>query len=188
MARADMVYLSGITLSLYGLDGLERLAAALSGARSAGARIAMDGNYRPRGWGGDRVRARTVFERFWRLSDIALPSLEDEALLWDDADWTSAARRLQGFGVREIVVKCGTDPARCIGPDGSTAVPVPAVVTAVDTSAAGDSFNAAYLAARLSGDSPAQAAQAGHGLAAIVVQHRGAVVPHTATATALRSS
>ncbi|HEX4893184.1 MAG TPA: sugar kinase [Hyphomicrobiaceae bacterium] len=186
MTRSAIVYLSGITLSLYPQTALDRLAAALQTAREAGAQIAMDGNFRPRGWGGDRNKARTVFERFWRLTDIALPSVEDEGLLWGDDDWEAAARRLESFGVREIVIKCGTDPARCIGTGTTIEVPLPAVATPVDTSAAGDSFNAAYLASRQEGADPGSATLAGHRLAAVVVQHRGAVVPRAATDTVLK--
>ena len=55
-----------------------------------------------------------------------------------------------------------------------------AVPTVVDTTAAGDSFAAAYLAARLTGYAPAAAARAGHILARAVVQHRGAIIPREA--------
>jgi len=47
----------------------------------------------------------------------------------------------------------------------------------VDTSGAGDSFNGAYLAARLRGAEPPEAARAGLALAARVVGHAGAVIP-----------
>ncbi|KEZ63562.1 hypothetical protein C1E_0230775 [Pseudomonas amygdali pv. tabaci str. ATCC 11528] len=47
----------------------------------------------------------------------------------------------------------------------------------VDTTAAGDSFSAAYLAARLMGEHLRQAAEAGHRLASVVIQHPGALVP-----------
>lgn len=50
----------------------------------------------------------------------------------------------------------------------------------VDTTAAGDSFSAGYLAERLSGGSAQQAALRGHRLAATVIQHRGAIIPATA--------
>ena len=47
----------------------------------------------------------------------------------------------------------------------------------VDTTAAGDSFAAAYIAARLAGADPVEAARAGHRLAGVVVCHPGAIIP-----------
>ncbi|WP_371680654.1 PfkB family carbohydrate kinase [Microvirga sp. KLBC 81] len=47
----------------------------------------------------------------------------------------------------------------------------------VDTTAAGDSFAAAYLHARLSGATLEAAASAGHRLARQVVRYRGAIIP-----------
>ena len=54
--------------------------------------------------------------------------------------------------------------------------------------AAGDSFNAAYLAARLAGADPLAAARAGHRLAGVVIQHRGAIVPREATAAVIAAA
>jgi 2-dehydro-3-deoxygluconokinase len=47
----------------------------------------------------------------------------------------------------------------------------------VDTTAAGDSFAAAYIAARLGGSDPVEAAQAGHRLASLVICYPGAIIP-----------
>jgi 2-dehydro-3-deoxygluconokinase len=52
----------------------------------------------------------------------------------------------------------------------------------VDTTAAGDAFNAAYVHARLAGARPVAAARHGHALAAIVIQHPGAIAPRSAMA------
>jgi 2-dehydro-3-deoxygluconokinase len=57
---------------------------------------------------------------------------------------------------------------------------VPEVVVPVDTLAAGDSFNAAYMAGRLSGDGPHVAAAAAHRLAGQVIRHPGAIMPRAA--------
>jgi 2-dehydro-3-deoxygluconokinase len=50
----------------------------------------------------------------------------------------------------------------------------------VDTTAAGDSFAAAYIASRLAGAEPVEAAQAGHRLGGVVVGYPGAIIPHSA--------
>ncbi len=188
MRQAKLVYFSGITLSLYGPAALDRLADAVTGARKTGVRVAMDGNYRPRGWGGETSRAKATMERFWRLADVALPTFEDEAMLWGDAAPVDTIQRLQSLGVAEIAVKQGAEGAECIEGSlpGPLHVPIPQKVLAVDTSAAGDSFNAAYLAGRLKGRPIADAALAGHRLAGVVVQHRGAIAPQASTAAALR--
>jgi 2-dehydro-3-deoxygluconokinase len=50
----------------------------------------------------------------------------------------------------------------------------------VDTTAAGDSFAAAYVAARVAGSEPVEAARAGHRLAGVVVGYPGAIIPRYA--------
>ncbi len=177
----DLVYLTGITLSILDSASRRRLLEIVDAARAAGARIAFDSNYRPRGWP-DSASAREVMTEMYARVDTALPSLEDEAALYGEADAEAVADRLAGFGVGEFVVKDAAGP--CLAGQGEArwVVPAEAVDRVVDTSAAGDAFNAAYLAARLQGTPPEAAARAGHRLAAIVIQHRGAVIPREAMA------
>ena len=85
--------------------------------------------------------------------------------------------RLRALGIAEIVVKNGPSSALVAAGGRTEVVPVPEVVVPVDTTAAGDSFNAAYIAARLSKAEPAQAAAAAHRLAGQVIRHRGAIMP-----------
>jgi 2-dehydro-3-deoxygluconokinase len=182
MKTAGLIYISGISLSLYAPPALEHLASALSAARASGAKIAMDGNYRPRGWAGDKSRAQSVMARFWQMSDIALPTFDDEQALWGDATPAITIRRLAALGVPEIVVKNGSDGARIASSGKDEHIPCPEIITPIDTTAAGDSFNAGYLARRRAGDKPSAAAAFAHRLAGIVIQHRGAIVPQSATA------
>src|SRR3954469_17533123 len=182
LLSARLVYFSGVTLSLYSNTGLGRFLAARELARKQGVTVAFDGNFRPRGWKGDMARARTVFTEALKRVDIALPTFEDEAILWGDANPEATVARLQAFGISEIAVKNGSESALVADKSGCEYVPVTEVVEPVDTTAAGDSFNAAYLAARLKGEGPVGAAQAAHGLAAQVIRHRGAIMPRAAGA------
>lgn len=182
LAAAGVIYLSGITLSLYSATGLDRLEDALRRARARGARVAIDGNFRPVGWHHDIGRAREIYARFKRLTDFALPSFDDEQVLWGDTDPSEPFARLKGFGVAEVCLKMAGDGAMIDDRGALRQSPPVAGVKPVDTTAAGDSFSAAYLWARLNGQPPEAAACAGHRLAAIVIQHRGAIAPLDAMA------
>jgi len=182
LLTARMIYFSGITLSLYSNNGLGRFLAVVEMARQKGVKVAFDGNFRPRGWKGDLARTRTVFMEALKRVDVALPAFDDEAVLWGDPSPEATVERLQAFGIGEIVVKNGPNSALVAAAGNREHVPVPEVVEPIDTTAAGDGFNAGYLAARLSGEGPLAAATAAHRLAAEVIRHRGAIMPRTGAA------
>lgn len=182
LTAARLIYFSGITLSLYSNAGLGRFLAALELARSAGVTIAFDGNFRADGWRGDLTRTRTVFAEALKRVDIALPAFDDEALLWGDPSPEATVERLRAFGVNEIAVKNGANGALIASAGASETVPVPEIVTPIDATAAGDGFNAGYLAARLAGHNALEAAAAAHRLAGQVIRHRGAIMPRSGAA------
>jgi 2-dehydro-3-deoxygluconokinase len=182
LSRANLVYFSGITLSLYSNTGIGRLLAIIEAIRAQGVKVAFDGNFRPHGWRGDLSRTRTVFMETLKRIDIALPAYDDEAVLWGDPSPQATVERLQAFGIGEIVIKNGPNSALVVAGSASELVPVPEVVVPIDPTAAGDSFNAAYLAARVLGRRPSEAAAAAHRLAAQVIRHRGPLMPRAAAA------
>jgi len=179
LTKAKLVYFTGITLSLYSNNGIGRFLAVVEVARQQGVKIAFDGNFRPRDWKGDLGRTRTVFMEALKRVDIALPTYDDEAVLWGDPSPEATVERHQAFGIGEIVVKNGPNSALIAAGGAKEFVPVPEVVVPVDLMAAGDSFNAGYLATRLSGDNPAAAARVAHRLASRVIRHRGSILPRT---------
>ena len=175
-AGADLLYVSGITLSLFDATGRERLRELASGVQRRGGTVAFDPNYRPAGWPGTR-EARDAIQAFACAVDIVLPTFDDERLLWGDAGLADCIARWSGWGAKDIVVKLGSEGCALATEEGHFPVRGERVEKVVDTTGAGDSFNAAYLAARLRGEDRAAAAAAGNRLASEVIQVRGAIVP-----------
>ena len=179
LSQYDWLYFSGISLSLYGDEGRARLLDLIKATKANGGRIAFDGNYRPRGWD-NAAAARKAYETVLPFVDIAFPTLDDEQMLYADTDAKTCAARLRSFGIDEVIVKQGAEGCLISVWHDSHHIPALANIKPVDTTAAGDSFNAAYLAARLTGASATQAAREGHKLAAAVICHRGAILPKEA--------
>jgi len=173
----DLVYLSAITLSLYSEDGRGRLLAALKRARLLGTRFVFDTNFRARGWP-DLNLARSAFSAAFEAADIVLASTEDLLPLHPNEINETL---LAGISSPEVVLKLA-EPATILRfAAGTTEVKAePVTRPVVDTTAAGDSFAAAYVAARLSGAEPIEAARAGHRLAGVVVCYPGAIIPRYA--------
>ena len=173
----DALYLSGISLAILPEAGRARLIAVARGLRERGAMVAFDNNYRPQLWP-NAAHARTAFAQMFALASVALVTLDDEQALWQEASATAQLAHCLALPCSELIIKRGA-VATLVRMAGQPVLEVPTEVVprVVDTTAAGDSFAGAYLAARLAGDEPAAAAAAGNRLAARVVQHRGAVIP-----------
>ena len=170
----DLVYFSGITLAVLGEIGRERLLQALAATRRRGGKVVFDNNYRPRLWASVEA-AREAYRKVMAEVDIALLTEDDEQALfgYTDSEQVFAAYP----AITEVVLKRGADECRIRCEGARVVVPALKVEKVVDTTAAGDSFSAAYLASRLKGGSPQEAALAGHRLASRVIQVPGALIP-----------
>ncbi|HEX3754794.1 MAG TPA: sugar kinase [Rhizomicrobium sp.] len=170
---ADLVYVSGISLAILNEED-RRNAIAFLGKLPI--RIAFDPNIRPALWA-TLDQARETFEAMGRIAAILLPSRQDLQLLYGIEDAPSLMKRMAEMRAGEIALT--SDEAGCILRAGGEIVTLPVTASAavVDTSGAGDSFNGAYLAARLQGRPPLEAARAGLRLAAKVIGAPGAIIP-----------
>lgn len=170
--QAELLLFSLISLAILPDAGREALLALAGRVRASGGRVAFDGNYRPRLWG-SADEARHWRDAAIACADIGLPTLDDERQL-GAADAAGVARAWQALGCGEVAVKLGAEG--CLLPDGTIVAPEK-VLQPVDTSGAGDAFNAGYLGARLDGATPVEAARAGHALAGWTIMRPGACPP-----------
>nr|WP_213394823.1 sugar kinase [Yoonia sp.] len=172
---ADLAYLSGITLAILPQDARGRLFDVLRDFRQAGGKVAFDPNLRPRLWPDPKTMTDTVMQAAG-LSDIALPSYEDEAGWFHDTTPAATAQRYREAGAAVVVVKNGPKQVIAVTPNRSFAVKPSQVANVVDTTAAGDSFNAGFLASYLQHGDLETASIAGADLATAVIQQFGALV------------
>lgn len=175
ISQTDIVYFSGITLAVLDPQSRGILFDALRKGRAAGKTIAFDTNLRPMLWPTPHEMTEATTQAA-RLSDLVLPSYEDEAEWFKDADPDATLNRYGALGVGQIIVKNSAQAV--VYQNGSvrgdiTVDPAPHVV---DTTAAGDSFNAGFLAAQLGGKPLSASISDGCSLARQVVGYRGALV------------
>ncbi|GLS90166.1 2-dehydro-3-deoxygluconokinase [Psychromonas marina] len=170
-----MIYLSGISFAILSYTCREVLINMLTICRKSGVKIVFDNNYRPALWESIEA-AQTCYQQILAITDIAFLTFDDEQMLYGDDNEQQAIERTQALGVKEIVIKRGEQDCYVVMADSMISVAPHYIDNVVDTTAAGDSFSAGYLAKRLLGGTPEASALAGHTLAGTVIQHRGAVI------------
>ena len=182
LATFDYLYLSGISLAILSPQSREKLLTLLCECRANGGQVIFDNNYRPRLWA-SKEETQQVYQQMLTCTDIAFLTLDDEDALWGEKPAEEAIARTHAAGVKEVVIKRGADSC-LVSIVGEPQQEIPAVKLpkekVVDTTAAGDSFSAGYLAVRLTGGDARSAAARGHLTASTVIQYRGAIIPREA--------
>lgn len=169
-AETGLLYFSMITLAILPPIGRETLFEVCRRVRAHGGRVAFDSNYRPTLWE-NADAARVAHAAALSVSDIGLPTLDDEQRLSGVSDAGRVADAWREAGVAEVVVKLGADG--CLV-DGAV-LPVPTRVQPRDTTGAGDAFNAGYLHGRLARRAVADSVVIGHRLAGWAITERGGI-------------
>lgn len=175
----NTIYFSAITLAILPAKMRSALLEKLETLRLENQTIIVfDSNYRPALWESEAVARETVAHA-WRITDIALPSVDDEIALFGDKDESAVLDRLQQFGVKNGALKRGETGPLSLNPAFSNdpQPDYPAALQVRDTTAAGDSFNGGYLSAALTGKGDIESLMTGHDCARKVVGCNGGIVP-----------
>src|SRR5690606_20271733 len=175
----------GISLAIITNKARENLIQCLAQLRSKGVKVVFDSNYRARLWSSVSL-AQDAMKEVLQHTDIALLTLDDEHQLWGDDSVSGCVERYADYPLSELVLKRGAEDTVMVVGGHQFQVPVPPVDQVIDTTGAGDTFNAGYLAARLQGQEPVAAAQQGNRCAGVVIRHRGGVLDKTLFNTELK--
>jgi 2-dehydro-3-deoxygluconokinase len=180
LAEADLIYVSGISLAILPAEDRTRMLDLLVRLANRGIPIALDSNYRASLWASADL-ARSALTTLMPATRLMFATFDDEKCLWGDDTPEMTRVRLHAAKVPIVAIKLGA--AGCLYSDGMAAIKVPAapIATIIDTTAAGDAFNAGFLAGWLADRTPEECCRAGNTLAGTVIQHHGAIIPAAAT-------
>jgi fructokinase len=148
--EVDMEWIEGCRIFHFGSVSMtaspakETTLAAAGRAKSKGARLSFDPNYRPPLWA-DAQTALLAMRQGLELADYVKLSDDEAVMLAGERDPEKAAAALaERYGFRFLAVTLG--PAGCIGVSRAARVLLPTYdVTTVDTTGAGDAFWGAVL-------------------------------------------
>lgn len=176
ISAAQIAYLSGITVAILPDEGRTALIQAIRDARAKGTQIVFDPNLRPRLWPDTRTMCDRI-EAVAAQANLILPSFDDEREFFGDKEPAATISRYLKLGAGQVIVKAGGEAIHFGGNQGEGVIDDLQRVAPVDTTSAGDSFNAGFLAAALTGAEIRDAIRAGHALSSRVIMHHGALVP-----------
>ncbi len=173
---SKLVYFSLISLAVVPDAGRTQLLNLASERKGKGMAVAYDSNFRPTLWP-NLTMAQQVSSAAMQSCTIGLPTNTDECDLWAERlNELEIAQRWRNAGADLVAVKAAEKGCVLANSSGLEPVEVSASpVEVVDSSGAGDSFNAGFLGAWLAGQPEFDCVEAGQASARGTLRHQGAI-------------
>ncbi|WP_016954893.1 sugar kinase [Catenovulum agarivorans] len=179
LLQSDIFFFSGISLAVITEQSRDNFFELLHKLKESGVTVVFDPNYRPVLWH-NKQEAKEAFIRAFKCSDIVLPGMDDLREVFACYTSKDVLALFEQFACREVIIKNGSQSVVAKCGQELTEFTITPVETVVDTTSAGDSFNGAYIMARIRGDSVIEAIDFAAQVAAEVIQHKGAIIPNQA--------
>ncbi|MFC4350300.1 sugar kinase [Fodinicurvata halophila] len=183
LRQARVLHVSGISQAISD-KACDAVFAAIAAVRAAGGLVSYDTNLRLNLW--PLARARAIIHAAIADCNIALPGLDDARQLTELPDPHRIAEFYLNLGPRIVVLTMGREGTLVATPERQEVVPAHAVEQ-VDATAAGDTFDGAFLARYIAGDDPFTAARYANVAAALSTLGHGAVAPMPHAETVLQA-
>ncbi len=172
ISDASILHVSGFSLSQN--PSRKAVLKAVEHAKREGIRVSFDPTLRVDVWDSEGT-VRRLYNHMLRLSDIATFSQQEARFIFKTDDAVKAAEAALGYGVGLVGIKLGAEGALVSTKDGRK-LHVPAFeVRAVDTTGAGDGWNAGLLVGLLRGWDLKTCATVANAVGALVVTKHGAI-------------
>nr|WP_136252013.1 sugar kinase [Ningiella ruwaisensis] len=176
LIKHDIIYFTGITLSLLSATTYSAFINMLMRLKEAGKQVAFDLNYRPANWRSAQ-NAISNIEDVLPYLDIIFPSYDDHLVLHPKHSKKNAVNYYDEFGIGTIVLKNGADGCYVKASNTDRIQHFPTLpITPIDTTAAGDAFNAGYLHAYMKDGKVSKCVELAQKVASVVIQHPGAII------------
>ena len=173
LTSCRILHLSGISQGISDIAA-DTCFAAMETVRSSGGRISYDPNLRLKLWPLDK--ARSVIHQAMALCHIALPGLDDARLLTGHDAPDDIADVYLKLGAEIVALTLGKAGTLIATSDKRAVIPAFSV-DAIDATAAGDTFDGAFLAEILAGRDAFAAGLYANAAAALSTTGYGAVAP-----------
>ena len=170
----DYIYFSGITLSIIHISKLNNFIKLLNLLKSKKIKIVFDFNIRPSRW--NKKNLNNFFDSVLKFVDICFLSGEDMNYWKNKNDIKSYEQIVQKYNIKHSIFRKNAKFTYVFLNKTRYVFKNKLLKTVVDTSGAGDGFNAAYLSNFIVNNDPVLALKAGSSLGSKIVMKKGAIV------------